>query len=104
MALFGGRKLETPSGSQCQPQLRSEGHPPSVTTARREVTQYKYPVKDQNVTVLEKGVDCESARTPSADSNEQGNVLAQEQAETGPSNPFSGGVDGGVTYMSLSWW
>lgn len=103
MALFGGRKHETPSGFRCQPQLQSEGHRPSVTIAHREVTSYN-PVKEQNVTVLEKGVDVESGRTPSADSNEQSKVLAQEQAETGPSNPFAGGVEGGVTYMSLSWW
>ena len=86
-----------------QHQQHSEGCLPSRATECSEVTVYS-AAKGQNVTIKEKGVDGESSRTPSADSNGQSNTLAQEQAETGPSNPFAGGVEGGVTYMSLSWW
>ena len=28
----------------------------------------------------------------------------KEEPQTGSANPFAGGVEGGVTYMSLSWW
>lgn len=103
MALFGRRKREAMPRLPHQHQQHSEGRLPSGVTECGEATVHS-TAKGQHVTIKEKGIDGESSRTPSADSNELSNTLAQEQAETGPSNPFAGGVEGGVTYMSLSWW
>ena len=47
----------------------------------------------------------EEPKVVSAEDRELGvSPVASLESQTTPSDPFAGGVEGGVTYRSLNWW
>lgn len=109
------KQCETSAMASPQPQAQPESqgrHPSATVTDGDAVTVVgDGPAKAQDATavvVQEKSVvlaESQSSRTSSDDSPAMDEDLVEQGgAHAGPSNPFAGGIEGGVTYMSLSWW